>query len=84
LSCLVFNIPRYRSPCSWCGFYFFDSSQIFVAATNKQRVAGYYTLASTGILLKAAVAFYVQHGFCPLAATPLTLFLPLAAARTLL
>jgi ribosomal protein S18 acetylase RimI-like enzyme len=123
-------------------------STCFIALTDEQRVAGYYTLASTGIVLnelppallkklpryptvpairmgrlavdkdyrgkglgaalladalrrachaeiaafallvdakdKLAAAFYVHHGFCPLIATPLTLFLPLAAARTLL
>lgn len=121
-------------------------STCFVALTDEERVAGYYTLASTGVLLnelpqtllkklpryptlpairmgrlavakdykgrglggalladalrrachaeiaafamvvdaknKLAAAFYAHHGFCPLAATPLTLFLPLATART--
>lgn len=118
----------------------------FVALTDAQQLAGYYTLASTSILLgdlppavakklprypsvpavrmgrlavardfkgkglggalladalarachaeiaafalvvdakdQAAADFYLHHGFMAFAATPLTLFLPLATART--
>jgi len=118
----------------------------FVALTDDQRVAGYYTLAAVAILLselppalakklpryptvpavrmgrlavakefkgkglggalladalqracnaeiaafalvvdakdKVAAAFYAHHGFSAFAASPLTLFLPLATART--